>query len=41
MRSPTGDDLEREGLAERLGGELSLTASGKELLQALEALAKR
>ena len=41
MRSPTGDDLEREALAERLGGELSLTASGKELLQALEALAKR
>ncbi len=41
MRSPTGDDLEREGLAERLGGELSLTASGKDLLQALEALAKR
>ena len=41
MRSPTGDDLEREGLAERLGGELSLTTSGKELLGGLEALAKR
>ena len=41
MRAPTGEDLEREGLAETLGGELSLTASGAELLAALESLAKR
>ncbi|UYH54000.1 flavin reductase family protein [Qipengyuania sp. SS22] len=41
MRAPTGDDLEREGLAERSGDELSLTASGAQLLDALEALAKR
>ena len=41
MRAPTGDDLEREGLAERSGEELSLTASGAQLLAALEALAKR
>ena len=41
MRSPTGEDLEREGLAERTGGDLSLTASGAELLAALEGLAKR
>lgn len=41
MRSPTGEDLEREGLAERIGGDLSLTASGAELLAALEGLAKR
>jgi flavin reductase (DIM6/NTAB) family NADH-FMN oxidoreductase RutF len=41
MRAPTGDDLEREGLAERTGEELSLTASGTQLLAALEALAKR
>ena len=41
MRAPTGDDLEREGLAERSGEELSLTASGVQLLAALEALAKR
>lgn len=41
MRAPTGEDLEREGLAEREGGGLSLTASGADLLAALEALAKR
>ena len=41
MRSPTGEDLEREGLAERTGGDLSLTASGAELLAALEGVAKR
>ena len=41
MRSPTGEDLEREGLAERAGSELSLTASGAELLAALESVAKR
>ena len=41
MRAPTGDDLEREGLAERSGEELSLTASGADLLAALEAVAKR
>lgn len=41
MRSQSGADLEREGLAERTGGGLSLTASGSELLGALEALAKR
>lgn len=41
MRSPTGEDLEREGLAERAGSGLSLTASGAELLAALESVAKR
>jgi len=41
MRSPTGEDLEREGLAERAGSTLSLTASGAELLAALERVAKR
>ena len=41
MRSPTGEDLEREGLAERTGSALSLTASGAELLAALESVAKR
>ena len=41
MRSPTGEDLEREGLAEHIGGELSLTASGAELLAALQGIAKR
>ncbi|QYJ06794.1 flavin reductase family protein [Qipengyuania flava] len=41
MRSPTGEDLEREGLAEKIGGTLSLTASGAELLAALQGLAKR
>ena len=41
MRAPTGEDLEREGLAERAGPGLSLTASGADLLAALEAVAKR
>ncbi|MEX0343224.1 MAG: flavin reductase family protein [Erythrobacter sp.] len=41
MRAPTGQDLEREGLAERVGDDLSLTASGAELLAALDAVAKR
>ena len=41
MRAPNGEDLEREGLAERAGTGLSLTASGVDLLAALEALAKR
>ncbi|QPC98115.1 flavin reductase family protein [Qipengyuania soli] len=41
MRAPTGEDLEREGLAERIDGRLSLTASGAELLAALEQVAKR
>ena len=41
MRAPTGEDLEREGLAERAGTGLSLTASGADLLAALEAVAKR
>ncbi len=41
MRSPTGEDLEREGLAERAGDDLSLTASGVELFEALAALANR
>ena len=41
MRAPTGEDLEREGLAERAGTGLSLTASGADLLSALEAVAKR
>lgn len=41
MRAPSGEDLEREGLAERGPDGLALTASGAELLAALEALAKR
>ena len=41
MRAPTGEDLEREGLVERAGTGLSLTASGADLLAALEAVAKR
>ncbi|WP_341859270.1 flavin reductase family protein [Qipengyuania sp. GPGPB31] len=41
MRAPTGEDLEREGLAEHAGTGLSLTASGADLLAALEAVAKR
>jgi len=41
MRAPTGEVLEREGLAERAGTGLSLTASGADLLAALEAVAKR
>ncbi|MEZ5681722.1 MAG: flavin reductase family protein [Erythrobacter sp.] len=41
MRAPTGEDLEREGLAEKSGDGLSLTASGVELLAALEGIAKR
>ncbi|MBX7484164.1 flavin reductase family protein [Qipengyuania qiaonensis] len=41
MRRTTGENLEREGLAERVGEGLSLTASGAELLAALKALAKR
>ncbi|WP_324826713.1 flavin reductase family protein [Qipengyuania zhejiangensis] len=41
MAAPTGDNLEREGLAQRSNGALALTARGNELLAALEALAKR
>ena len=41
MRSPSGEDLEREGLAEQDGEGLSLTARGSELLEALERIAKR
>ncbi len=41
MRAPSGEDLEREGLAEHGADGLALTASGLELLVALEALAKR
>ncbi len=41
MRAPTGEDLEREGLAEESGEGLSLTARGSELLAALERIAKR
>ncbi len=41
MRAPSSEDLEREGLAQRSGERLSLTASGAELLAALDALAKR
>jgi len=40
-RHLTGENLERDGLAERVGNELSLTASGAELLAELKALAKR
>ena len=41
MRSPSGEDLEREGLAESSGDGLSLTARGSELLEALARIAKR
>lgn len=41
MRAPTGADLEHEGLAEKISGELALTARGAELLSALERVAKR
>ena len=41
MPAGTGMDLERSGLAEIVGGELSLTARGSELLAALQALATR
>lgn len=41
MHAPTGEDLEREGLAESAGGSLALTERGLELLAALEGLAKR
>ncbi|MBX7495189.1 flavin reductase family protein [Qipengyuania sp. 6B39] len=41
MRAPTGEDLEREGLAERSDDALSLTARGHDLLAALQGLAKR
>ena len=41
MRRPAGVDLEREGLAEARGSSLSLTASGEQLLAALESVAKR
>ena len=41
MRSPSGEDLEREGLAEESGEGLYLTARGRELLDALERIAKR
>ena len=41
MRSPSGEDLEREGLAEQDGEGLSLTARGTELLAALKRVAKR
>lgn len=41
MRTPTGADLELQGLAEKVSGELALTARGAELLAALERVAKR
>lgn len=41
QRRLSHENLEREGLAERKGADLSLTASGEELLSALKALAKR
>ena len=41
QRAPSGADLEREGLAEADGDRLSLTARGKELLAALEQIARR
>ena len=41
MGSTLGRNLEREGLAERIGNGLALTASGAELLSALEEVAKR
>ena len=41
MRSPSGIDLEREGLAETGDEGLALTPRGKDLLAALQSLAKR
>ncbi|EDL48770.1 flavin reductase family protein [Erythrobacter sp. SD-21] len=41
MRAPTGADLEREGLAEDTAAGLSLTDRGRDLLRALERVAKR
>ena len=41
MRSPSGIDLEREGLAETSDDGLALTPRGKDLLAALQSLAKR
>ena len=41
MRAPGGADLEREGLAEESEEGLSLTDRGRELLHALERIAKR
>ena len=41
MRAPSGADLEREGLAEEGSAGLTLTKRGRELLQALERVAKR
>ena len=41
MRTPSGANLEREGLAHAEDGVLILTERGSELLEALQALAKR
>jgi flavin reductase (DIM6/NTAB) family NADH-FMN oxidoreductase RutF len=41
MRPPSGQDLEREGLAEKSASGLSLTERGSQLLAALQAVAKR
>ena len=41
MRPPSGADLERQGLAEDSAEGLALTKRGRELLQALERVAKR
>lgn len=41
MRTPSGADLEREGLAEKGKEGLSLTERGSELLAALEAISAR
>ena len=41
MREQSGADLEREGLAEREGGNLVLTERGTELLEALKGIAGR
>ena len=41
MRSPTGEDLEHEGLAEKTSGGLALTERGAELMEALQRLSKR
>lgn len=41
LRTAEGVDLERQGLAERTDGALSLTPRGTDLLDALSAVAKR
>ena len=41
VRGAAGENLEREGLAERVDGDLALTAKGADLLAALQRVGKR